>query len=98
MDRIQAFRIQNLETRLGLYSFTWRSLELECEFAQTDEEKRTLSDKLSEATEGFYLLLYTLDLLRRLEETEQVKKVEEVNEGKKVKRVAGVQRASAKVA
>jgi len=49
---IQALRVENLETRLGLSRFACTSLELEFEFAQTVESRHILANRWERAIKG----------------------------------------------
>jgi hypothetical protein len=62
---IQAFRVQNLETRIDLRRFACTSLELEFEFAQTSAAKHDLARQLKQEMKGFRALKFALELLIR---------------------------------
>ena len=62
---IQALRVENLETRLGLRQFVCTSLELEIEFAQTVEARQLLAQRRSQATKDCQVLQFALELLKR---------------------------------
>jgi hypothetical protein len=62
---IQALRIENLETRLGLSRFSCISLELEFEFAQTGEARNILADSRDRAIKRCDVLQLALELLKR---------------------------------
>jgi len=62
---IQALRIENLETRLGLSRFSCTSLELEFEFAQNGDARNILADRWDRATKGCDVLQLALELLKR---------------------------------
>lgn len=62
---IQALRVENLETRLGLHRFVCTSLELEFEFAQTVEARHILAHRRTEAMKGCDVLQFALELLKR---------------------------------
>lgn len=62
---IQALRVENLETRLGLQQFVCASLELELEFAQTAAEKRILALRQTQALKEWNVSQFALELLKR---------------------------------
>ena len=62
---IQAFRVENLETRLGLHQFVCASLELESEFAQTHEARDILAQRRAEEMKDCDVLQFAVELLRR---------------------------------
>ena len=62
---IQALRVENLETRLGLHQFVCASLELESEFAQTVEARNILDQRRAEEMKDCDTLQFALELLKR---------------------------------
>jgi hypothetical protein len=62
---IQALRVENLETRLGLQQFVCTTLELEIEIAQTAEEKRILALRRAQALKKQNVSRFALELLKR---------------------------------
>jgi hypothetical protein len=62
---VQALRVENLETRIGLQQFVCSTLELELEFAQTAEEKRTLALRQTQALKVWNVSQFALELLKR---------------------------------
>jgi hypothetical protein len=66
---IEALWIETLETRLGLHRFVCASLELELEFAATDEGKDILVHRWIATMKACYVLQLALDLLTRQQET-----------------------------
>jgi hypothetical protein len=62
---IQALRVENLETRVGLRQFVCTTLELELEFAQTAGEKRILGLRQTQALKEWNVSQFALELLKR---------------------------------
>jgi len=62
---IQALRVENLETRIGLQQFVCATLELELELAQTEREKRTLGLRQTQALKACGVSQFALELLKR---------------------------------
>lgn len=62
---IQALRVENLETRLGLHRFVCASLALEFEFAQTAEARHILAQRRAEEMKDCNVLQFALELLKR---------------------------------
>ncbi|MGO9324196.1 MAG: hypothetical protein ACLP07_06505 [Terracidiphilus sp.] len=62
---IQALRVENLETRIGLQQFVCATLELELEIAQTAEEKRILALRRTQALKEWNVSQFALELLKR---------------------------------
>ncbi|MFZ1938229.1 MAG: hypothetical protein WBA18_05385 [Terracidiphilus sp.] len=66
---IEAVRIENLETRLGLRWFQCKTLELELELAATEERRTILARRWAEAMKGCVVLQLALEILKRLRES-----------------------------
>jgi hypothetical protein len=64
-SKIQALRVENLETRLSLHRFVCTSLDLELEFAQTVEASDLLAHRRIQAMNGCDVLELALELLKR---------------------------------
>ncbi len=62
---IQALRVENLETRLGLHQFVCKSLELESEFAQSVEARHILAQRRAKEMVDCNVLQFALELLKR---------------------------------
>jgi hypothetical protein len=62
---IQALRVENLETRLGLHQFVCASLELESEFAPTVEARKSLAHRRVQEIRECDVLQFALELLKR---------------------------------
>jgi hypothetical protein len=62
---VQALRVENLETRVGLQQFVCTTLELELEFAQTAQEKRVLALRQTQALKEWNVSQFALELLKR---------------------------------
>jgi hypothetical protein len=62
---IEALRREILETRLSLHRYVCESLELEYEFAATDEARNILARRWVAERNACYVLQFALDLLKR---------------------------------
>ena len=67
---VEALRIENLETRLGLRRFQCATLELELELAATEEQRTILARRRGEAIKGCVVLQLALEILKRQQESD----------------------------
>jgi len=65
---VEALQMTRLETRLGRQRFVCASLELEFDFAATDEEKDILANRWVKAMKVCDVLQLALDLMKRQQE------------------------------
>lgn len=67
-SRVGALRIENFETRLELCRFVCASLEIEIEFATTEQQRLTLARRRIEAAQTLKATGLALELLKRQQE------------------------------
>ena len=66
MDRhVQALRIENLETQLGLRRFVCFSIELELELAASDQDRMLLTGRWLQAANEYRALYLAIDALKK---------------------------------